>query len=296
MAISLACDSFGQLMDFFGGKKDLRDKKVRVLHDLSFMDDPTRILRCVRFEKRYGFRIEPKTLGLLKDAARSKMLERLEPQRLRDELILILKEENPLRPVGRLQELAGLKFICRHLKIRGKNRKLFLSLGREIKWFRAAHCQKRPLDTWLIYFLGLMDSLDMNAVRKACQKFAFRRGDEKRIMQYKKIKRKFVADLSREAISPSKIFSLLEPLTYEVMLLLKAKYKNRYFQRHTKDFFEIYNGMRIHVGGHDLKGLGVSPGPDYQRIFSKVLKAKLEGRVKTKEEELLLIKRLSGSR
>jgi tRNA nucleotidyltransferase (CCA-adding enzyme) len=292
MAISISCQDFGKLIDIFDGKPDLDKKKIRVLHDLSFIDDPTRILRAIRFEKRYGFKIEANTLKLLKGAVKSKMLEKLEPQRTRDDLILMLKEEQPLRQIKRLHGLAGLEFISKRLSVTKKTYKLLSSAERQINWFRKVHHKRRTLDTWLIYFMGLIDNLDIKTITKICYKFALRRGDEKRILQYKRINHKFVSDLGKREIKPSKIFAILEPLTYEVILLLNAKFKNRYLKKHIDNFFRNYNGMRILVSGHDLKSLGVSPGPDYQKIFAKVLNEKLEGRAKTKDEELQIIKKL----
>jgi len=74
MAISINRADFGRIIDLFDGRSDLRDKKIRILHDLSFIDDPTRILRAIRFEKRYSFSIEANTLRLLKEASRKNML------------------------------------------------------------------------------------------------------------------------------------------------------------------------------------------------------------------------------
>jgi tRNA nucleotidyltransferase (CCA-adding enzyme) len=137
-----------------------------------------------------------------------------------------------------------------------------------------------------------MDPVSISEARSICRKFVFRKGEEKRILAFKRIGRKFIQDLSKEKIKPSKIFALLEPLSYEVILMLKAKYKNRQLQKHIEDFFEIYNGMRICISGEDLHRLGVEPGPYYQKIFAKVLNAKLNGLVKTREDELALIKKL----
>ncbi|MDD5595678.1 MAG: hypothetical protein PHY94_05485, partial [Candidatus Omnitrophica bacterium] len=83
MAVSISGEDYGKLIDIFGGRNDLREKKIRILHDLSFIDDPTRILRAIRFQERFAFKIEPQTLKLLKAACRNKMLESVEPQRLR---------------------------------------------------------------------------------------------------------------------------------------------------------------------------------------------------------------------
>ena len=292
MAVSIFPGNFGSLVDLFGGEGDLRRRRVRVLHDLSFIDDPTRILRAIRFEQRYNFSIEPATLKLLKEAVRVKMLERVEPQRIRDDLVLALKEQRSLKNIRRIQALAGFDFIRRGLRPSKKDYSFMRSIEREITWFRRAYSRRRALDGWLMYFMGLIDSLGFKEAGGACKKFAFRRGETKRILSFKKIKKNFVAQLNKKRLSPSRIFSLLEPLSYEAILLLKAKYATPNLQRHIEDFFEIYNGMRIYVSGHDLGGMGLSPGPGYKKIFTRVLNAKLNGQVKTKEQELNLIGKL----
>ena len=292
MAISITGDNFGKLIDFFGGKDDLRNKKIRTLHNLSFIDDPTRILRAVRFEQRYGFKIEAGTLKNLKEAVRLKMLHRVEPQRIRDDLILILKEKHPLKEIKCMQELTGFSFISPRLSVSKNTYKLLGYIEREINWFKKTYPYRRTLDTWLIYFMGLIGTLTLRDVKLIFRKFSFRKGEEKRIASYKKINQNFIRKLSLKKIKPSRVFALFEPLSYEVILLLKAKYKNRILQNHIKNFFGVYSGMRIRVSGYDLHRLGLAPGPKYQEVFTKILNAKLNGLVKTKKEELNLINKL----
>jgi tRNA nucleotidyltransferase (CCA-adding enzyme) len=292
MAISIAKENFGVLIDFFGGAGDLKKKKIRILHNLSFIDDPTRILRAIRFEQRYDFKIESSTLKLLKQAVRLKMLEKIQPQRIRDELILMLKEERPIKEIKRIKDLVGFKFINKRLLISKRTLNLLASIERQIYWFKKVNSFRRPLDTWLIYFMGLTGSLSINDLRLICRKFGFRKGEEKRITTYKKINHEFILALSKEDILPSKIFNSFEPLSYEVILLVKAKYKNKNLRRQIKAFFQIYNDMRIFISGRDLNNLGILPGPYYQKILSKVMTAKLNGLVRTKEEELALIRKL----
>ena len=291
MAISITGGNFGRLIDFFAGRDDLFKKKIRILHNLSFIDDPTRILRAVRFEKRYNFRIESETLANLKEAVKLKMLEKVEPQRIRDDLILILKEKHPVRQIMRLKELVGFAFINPHLSVSQKTYRFLRFAERQISWFEKRYPQRRQLDAWLIYFMGLTDSLKPNAVKELCRRFAFRKGEEKRLLSCKKINHRFIRELSQKNTRPSRIFTLFEPLSYEAILFLKTKYKNPSLHKHIEDFFEVYNGMRIYIGGDELYRLGFEPGPNYQKVFAKVLKAKLDGLVKTKEEELALIKK-----
>jgi tRNA nucleotidyltransferase (CCA-adding enzyme) len=292
MAVSISREGFGKLIDFFGGKSDLNKKKVRILHNLSFIDDPTRILRAVRFEQRYSLRIEPETLKNLKEAVRLKMLEKVKPQRIRDDLILMLEEKKPLKEIRRLKELAGFSFISPRILISKKALQFLQSIEKQINWFNKIYPQRRQLDTWLIYFTALSEALTIKDIKVVFKKFVFRKGEEKRILSFKKINRRFIRRLKQYKIKPSEIFNLLEPLSYEIIILLKAKYKDRPIQHRIEDFFEIYNGMQIFVSGHDLHRLGIAPGPYYQKIFTKVLNAKLDGRVKTKEQELRLIKEL----
>jgi tRNA nucleotidyltransferase (CCA-adding enzyme) len=304
MAISINRQDFGRFIDCFGGRQDLADKKIRVLHNLSFIDDPTRILRAIRFEQRYNFKIEPKTLKLLREANELKMLERVQPQRLRDELILILKEGYPLKPLNRIKELIKFNFINSGLSLSKKNLVFLKSVESQINWFKRKYPKRRQLDTWLSYLIGLIDPLNINNIKLICKKFAFRRGEEKRILAYKKLEPQFIKELSRDKIKASRVFSLLEPLSYEVIILIKAKFsrqsgipqnagKNRNIQKHVKDFFEIYNGTHLYISGADLHKLGLTPGPYYQKIFHRVLNAKLDGLVKTKKEELGLINKIS---
>ncbi len=289
MAIGLNDD---KLIDYFGGQADLKNKVIRILHPLSFVDDPTRILRAIRFEQRYNFKMERKTLSLLKEAGRMNLLERVHPHRLRDDLILILKEENPIKELKRLEKLMRFEFILPKMSVSKKTYLLLKALEKEVKWFNKKDSQRRRLDIWLIYLIGLFDSLDVKTVKKICRKFGLRKGEEKRVLTYKQFKLKGIKDLSKTKIRPSRVYALLEPLSYESIIALRAKHNNSIFRRNIADFLEIYNGMRILVCGDDLRCLGLLPGPRYQKIFSLVLNAKLNGEVKTKDEELSLIKGL----
>jgi tRNA nucleotidyltransferase (CCA-adding enzyme) len=140
--------------------------------------------------------------------------------------------------------------------------------------------------------MALLEGVDSSTVRSICKDFAFRRGEKKRMLSYKKISPSIISELNAQKIEPSRTFRLLEPLSYEVIILLQAKHKNTTFRKHILEFLEIYNGMRICVDGDDLTRLGLKPGPHYQRIFNRVLRAKLNGLVSTEEEELRMIKRI----
>ncbi|MFH1853837.1 MAG: hypothetical protein ABH815_00830 [Candidatus Omnitrophota bacterium] len=97
MAVSINKKSFGEIVDFHDSCKDLKKKLIRVMHDKSFMDDPTRIFRAVRFSVRFGFKIEPHTRKLIKDAILKGMLGKVNRGRIRKEMRLLSKEKSPLK-------------------------------------------------------------------------------------------------------------------------------------------------------------------------------------------------------
>jgi tRNA nucleotidyltransferase (CCA-adding enzyme) len=293
LAINL---SDAKLVDYFGGQLDLKHKVIRVLHVLSFIDDPTRILRAIRFEQRYSFKIEPLTLRLLKEAVKLDSLGSVHPHRMRDELIPILKEKDPIKEIKRLERLTGFDFIHPGLRLTKPGYLFLRSIKIQVDWFNEKNVGRRPLDNWLIYLAGLLNSLDVPAIKKVCFKFGLRKGEESRLLSFKQMRISDIKYLSGTKIKPSKMFKLLKPLSYETIVALRAKYQNKIFRRNTASFLEIYNEMRISVCGEDLRCLGVLPGPRYQRIFEQVLAAKLNGQVKNKEEELILIKQLLKKR
>ncbi|MCP4594831.1 MAG: CCA tRNA nucleotidyltransferase, partial [bacterium] len=114
LAIRLDPDHWGELVDFYGGEPDLRAGIIRVLHSLSFVDDPTRMLRAARLESRMGFHLDPRSEELIADAL--PLLKRVSGDRIRHELELIFREAEPERALRRLEELGVLQHIHSRLR------------------------------------------------------------------------------------------------------------------------------------------------------------------------------------
>lgn len=292
MAVCISDIRDQELIDPFGGRQDLLKGNIRVLHDLSFQDDPTRILRAIRFEQRFNFKVEPKTLYLLKDALKNGYLDRVSPHRIRDELILMLKEPRPLKQIRRLGSFYPLSFIHKKLKATQNTYDLFKSIEKEIAWFNSKLPAYRRLDSWLIYLAALLKDLTILEIESVSAKFGLRKGEEKRIESFVRFNKKLIELLSKKKVLPVKIFNQLEPLSYETIILLKASSANKNVKRNISNFLEVYNGIRLFISGKDLAGLGIIPGPKYQKIFSKVMEAKLSGQVKSMSQELEMIKEL----
>jgi tRNA nucleotidyltransferase (CCA-adding enzyme) len=293
MALSLSQGKEQRIVDPFCGQADLASGKIRILHDLSFKDDPTRIFRAVRFSRRFNFKIEPKTLALLKEAISEGLLNKVNLHRLRDELILILKEQNPFPSIKALGDLGALSLISPKLKIGRSTQHLFKSATKEIARFIKQLPARRPLDAWLVYFALLLKPLTLAQAKTVILRLELSKGQESRLISYYQGQDKLISSLSKKYLRPEQVFALLEPLSYETIILLNLTSRNKNFRKHLTDFFKIYNGMRLCICGEDLGNLGVLPGPEYKKIFAKVLAAKLNGQVTSRKSQLALIKKLA---
>jgi tRNA nucleotidyltransferase (CCA-adding enzyme) len=292
MAVVISTRNFGQLIDFFGGQKDLAHKRIRVLHEASFIDDPTRIFRAVRFEQRFNFRIEPHTERLIREALKRKMLDKTEKQRLRDELMLILNEDEPKKMLRRMETLGELKFIHPRLHFTKKTERFFDEIRETISWFRLAYFHKRSIDGWLIYLIALLSALSKDEIKKVCEGFVFKHSERLRLLSYKTDGPKISSFLKRPGkIPPSQIYRRLEPLSYEVILAIMAKSQSRLAKKRIADFLTRDNGAKLQIKGRDLEAMGLKAGPGFKKILTAALYAKLDKGFVTKRQELDFVKR-----
>ena len=296
MAIGINKLTFGQVVDFYGGQKDLRGGIVRALHPLSFIDDPTRILRAVRFEQRFDFKIEKNTLSWIKDALRLKMLHRVQKHRLRDELILMFKENSPLKSLKRLSNLCGFSYMAPGLRFRKEGHVLFKETAKRIRWFNEHFFHKRHLEPYTMYMSLFFYPLSFKDLQKVIREFAFHKGESSRIISLKENFKKIEKELSRKNVRPRTVYRFLEPLSYEVILAMMVLSRRPVMRQRCEDFLSIYNGQRLHIRGEDLGSLGIKPGPHYKKILDELLYAKIDGKVKDREEELRLAERLAHQR
>lgn len=293
MAANINKERFGLFIDFFGGMKDLKKKAIRALHDRSFIDDPTRIFRAVRFEQRFGFEIEKHTEYLIKHAVKQKMFRRTENQRIRDELILILKEKKPEKAVLRMDELHELRFIHSDLVLARTIGKMFAELRKCIRWYGSAASGKRALDIWLMYFMMVLDTLTAAQAREVLEKFVLTRSACKRLRSYKEDANNAVSKLSSgKKVAPGEIYSILEPFSHEVTLCSMAKTGSAATRRRIRKFFTEYDGVKLLIKGHDIKKEGIDPGPRYKKILRQVLCRKLDGKLLTKKDEVRYLREL----
>ncbi len=291
MAISLNGSSFGELVDYFGGKKDLREKRIRILHDLSFIDDPTRITRAIRFKARFGFSLDEKTEFLLKQAVKKRLLFKMQKHRLRDEIILLLKEQKPAVYIKELNRLCGLKFIYSGIVFFPSLDRLLKTIEKEVRWFTNSQFSKRQLEAWLVYLIGMLDGLTLTKLRKFCFEYALRKKDTKRILSYKNFMLKKERKL-HEVLKPVYLYKIMSPLSYEAIIAVLAKENNRTARMNIVRFLEEFHTIRPHINGDIIKELGIKEGPLIKKIINQVHNARINKTIHTFDQELDLVRKI----
>lgn len=282
LALRLDGHHYGELLDFWGGLNDLHRRLVRVLHSLSFIDDPTRALRAVRFEQRFHFSIEARTLQLLKEARGQ--LKQVTGDRLRHELDLILAEERAIDILNRLAELDLLHPIHPGLDwnetiavpVQQALAPISLKdydIGEKIYGY--------PTDRVLAY-LTWFGQLPLDQARAVGQRLHFSGHLMEDIVAVCRLRN---SAQEWSGLSPSQIVSRLEGLSPAVIYCLQilspeAKQKG-IFSRYAR----YWKNLGTTINGHDLESMGIPPGEIYRTILHQLRNAWLDGIIHSGEEE-----------
>ncbi|MBF0217506.1 MAG: CCA tRNA nucleotidyltransferase [Candidatus Omnitrophica bacterium] len=287
MAVKIEPGGLGALIDMFGGRDDLKKGFIRALHDRSFIDDPTRIFRAVRFEQRFGFKIELRTGYLIRDAASRGMVRLTEAQRIREELILICREEKPEKAVLRMRDLHELVFIHKDLSFSGTLGRMFAVSRSLVKWYGVFIKSPAGIEVWIINFLIMIDSLGVKETREVTDKFVFSNDDRNKILSFKENRDNVRRHLERDGkMLPSEVCGVLRPLSDEVILSIMARSRPGVLRERCRKYLRSYRDIKLKVTGDDLIKLGLPRGPRYREILKKALSAKLDGKLPGKADEL----------
>lgn len=290
LTIALNPDSFGVVLDFYGGQRDLRDKSIRVLHNLSFIEDPTRLYRAVRFEQRLNFHIGRQTERLMHSAVQLKMVRKVGGVRIFNELKHILSEAQILPALERLNQFGLLEIIDPRILFDADVKKMLKAADQVINWYELLYTGT-PCQRWLIFLLCLLDGLPVGGLRKVSRWFAMR-PDEKMVVvdelpQMVRLARK-LSRLLRHQHQPanSELYHWFSPFTMESLLYLMARSEQEQVRQWISLYMTDLRRAKVLIDGHDLVQLGLSPGPQFQRIFRNLLDGHLDGDITTRADEL----------
>ncbi|KMY65982.1 polya polymerase [Desulfocarbo indianensis] len=289
LAVRLNPKQFGQLFDFFDGMRDIKEKVIRVLHNLSFVEDPTRVFRAVRFEQRFGFRIGKLTEGLIKNAIKIEAFLRLSGSRLFGELRQILDEERALDCVKRLMELKLLREFHPNLKLEDKDLGLWNEIQDALAWYQLSFLDQ-PIRQWVLYFLPLVDNLTDEELGQMGARLSLAPKLRNEIIGMRKEAQNTLNQMQRARPAPSVVYGLLQGLKPEYQLYIMAKATRDWVKRSVSKYLTTLKQVRPELGGDDLMAMGFEPGPVFRQILERLLAARLDGEVKDRDGEQALVR------
>ena len=296
LALSLNHGRFGRLVDFFNAQKDLQDRQIRVLHNLSFVEDPTRAFRAVRFEQRLGFQLDPHTEGLLRSAVRAGLVERVGGKRLLGELIHIFKEQEPAPAVARMAQLGLLTCIHPALRFGPDSEQLFAELERVLAWYQLLYLDQ-PIEPWAVWLLALTDRLDSPRYLETCQRLAMPArlmerlfGQRHRALRRLQTMRQAVT--RGQQVTNSQLYTWLHGVPLELLLYGLARSGREELRRLVSLYLTRLCTVKIQLTGTELQAMGVPRGPAIRKLKERLLAARLDGEVASRDEELALAQRL----
>ena len=260
MAVSLSPQRFGELIDFFGGQRDIKEKRVRVLHAMSFVEDPSRIIRAVRFEQRYGFALGKQTSSLVHAAVRSGLLRSVPGRRISYEIRQILSEDHPIRGMERLRELGVLNAVHPGLAFGPQVRDYFVRVKETLLWFNMlfTHEAYRP---WFVYLLALVDQMKPRKIIEICHRLGLTDEEVRAILSSQAKAHAVLRDLvSVRPVTPSEVVKILEGVRLEEILFAMSKTRSPEVKEMISAYITTWRSYKPPISGRDLLAMGFEKG------------------------------------
>jgi tRNA nucleotidyltransferase (CCA-adding enzyme) len=288
IAVRLDGAHLGELFDFYGGIRDLDSKLIRVLHSLSFVDDPTRILRAVRLEQRLEFEIEPRTAELIDSAL--PMINRVSGERIRNEITLCLEEPERTAMMARLAEIGVLRAIHSDF-IWYQSTAGYIVNAEEIlnqpMWREAVGTQSAAF----VYFAQIMLPLEVRSREEIMQRLKVRKSTRDDIHAAQGL----LTELStmQDDVRPSIVVKTLRPYPPRVLAVVMARFGQESVVGQWIDRYQRqWRDVRTELNGNDLLAMGMEAGPEVGRILDSLLAARLDGEVADLSGEKALLQDL----
>ena len=285
LAISLDSHHFGELLDEYAGTNDLQHGLVRVLHRHSFMNDPTRMYRAVRYEQRYAFKIVEETQALIPEAC--KLIGKLSAQRIRHELDLILDERNAVLMLARLDELGLLKSIHASLRWDKASQTRFESATDFPLGFSSSGLSNIRDLRWLLWLMTLSNK----EIASLNKRLHFTTPLFESLLASSKLH----SDLSAFSnLKPSQCVERIDKFPLQAIYAASVAARRGKPRQALEKYLMEWRHIKPKTTGNDLKKLGLEPGPQYHSILRKLRDAWLDGEVKNASEEKNLLKKILG--
>jgi tRNA nucleotidyltransferase (CCA-adding enzyme) len=291
LAIQLNPGKFGRLIDFFSGQKDLKDKVLRVLHNLSFVEDPTRVFRALRFQQRFGFSIGKLTASLIDNAVKMDFFKRLAGKRVYTELKLILKEENPAPTLLKLLEYDLLRVIHPQIVIENDLQRLLNTAKKVTDWHDLLFIDE-SYERWAVHFMALIRHCDLKTTHEICDHLTIAPRYKQMFGETRlAVTTQLMTLEQRKRMNNATIYNLLRGFKTEMILYMMICTTSKTAIKRISTYHTRLRHAAITITGKDLLNMGLTPGPLFSKIIQAVLEAKLNGRVITREDEFAYVKK-----
>ncbi|THB81517.1 MAG: CBS domain-containing protein [Desulfobacteraceae bacterium] len=290
LAIHLNPDHFGTLIDFFGATRDLKDKSIRIIHNLSFVEDPTRIFRAIKFANRFDFKIGKVTSNLIQNALKINCFKNLSGLRVLSEIKQILEEEDPIPAIKTLQEYNLDKVMHPQLILNAKTYDMLESVKKAIAWHDLLHIDS-DYPKWAVYFMAVLQNCTHSVAKEICSKLKMPQKERVMVLdkRYKAEKCLYVIENTNKYTN-SQLYRKLLNFKTESILYMMALAKSKktikaisYYYTHLRDKKNILKGK-------DLLDFGLKSGPVFSDILDALLDARLDRKVKSLDQEKEFVK------
>jgi tRNA nucleotidyltransferase (CCA-adding enzyme) len=272
MAVSLRPDDFGTLFDPFGGLRDLSRRRIAVLHNLSFIEDPTRIFRALRYETRYGFQMDARTLGLARACTDMDLVGDLSSARLRDELVLLLRERTVDHALQRLQELGLSRAIHPRVAFGPATRELVRAA--DTLWRRHGLAGEIPL--WRLRLAIMVRQLEPEEVELWAERMRIRRGDAA-VMASTFVLGGRLVEAVRRGVSDADLRDAADAVPLEGVLVAMVLDRGGAAARRLAVYLERLRHVSLDIHGDDLRQMGYPQSPRIGEVLHSLLRLKLNG-------------------
>ena len=291
LAVKLNGEGAFCLMDFFNGERDLKNKEIHVLHDLSFIDDPCRLFRAIKFEQRFSFRISKQTEELMKVAIKKGLVGSLSGTRLLNEITLILKEKHPLKYILRMKEFDLLKFISSQIILDSADLEALGKIETVLSWAETISHPEKP-EVWYVYLLAMVYSLDEESFMQTIEKLQMQAKLKKSLIIDRGACKKGLDFLAEDKDwGPEVVYNFFSACSIEALIYFLAVDSTDRANQYANTYFTQYCGQAVSLTGDDLVEMGLKPGPIFRSVFKGLREAHLKGAVETRDDEVGWVKK-----
>ena len=285
MALRLDPDHFGELIDFFGARTDLEKGVVRILHNLSFIDDPTRIFRAIKFEQRYGFHMDINTLHLLQSAVNMGLIKMVSFERLGSEIWQILKEPYPRNSLMRMNELQVLRAMDPRLELSGEVLKILENAEILMREYRDL-ALSGELNQCIMYLnVLLLNLLPAKAIKTFVSQYALFPGCFNKFLLIGPEKKAEILEVLSDPDAPNSLLvKLLSSFSTEGVICLAAHSDKSAVYDNISYYLRSLRFVTSPLSGNDLIKLGYRPGPGFKKMLAWLLDEFLDGNIQNRQE------------